>query len=168
MKDEKDKQTVEAFPDFVAVTPTAPLDFFEAAKAHEIVAANLIPKPIGYRIIVKPKPASDKIGSLYMAARTKNTDLATRTVGQVVAVGALVFTGVLDGIDYNKDPVAQALKPGDWVIYRQHGAQKIKIGTIPGEFGEEDQDECLLIMSDTDIFAALTPAQAEQIYDWVS
>lgn len=129
----------------------------------------LIPEPCGYRVIVRPKPAAEKHGSIFVAARTKNTDLAVRTIGQVLKIGPLAWTATFDGMDYRTDQVAHSIREGDWVIFRQNAAQKIKIGRGSAAFdGDEPEDQFLLILSDTDIFAKLTPEQARTFFDWVS
>lgn len=128
----------------------------------------LVPEPLGYRVIVRPKPAAEKQGSIYLAARTKNTDLAVRTIGQVLKIGPLAWTATFEGMDYKSDAVARSIQPGDWVVFRQNAAQKIKIGRKENSYGDEPEDQYLLILSDTDIFAKLTPEQAATLYDWVS
>lgn len=144
-------------------------DMETADLAGEPIPEDMIPQPTGYRIVVRPKPAASKRGSLYLASRTKNTDLAVRTIGQVLRKGPLAWTATLDGMSLKDDNVAASIAEGDWVVFRQHGAQKIKIGvkaaTLPGE---EPEEQYLLLMSDTDVLAKLTPAQAAAYYDWVS
>lgn len=148
------------FPDFGGeLVITEPAKFADA----------LIPDPLSYRVIVRPKPSADKIGMIALAARTKNADSMTRTIGQLVKIGPLAWKANMDGLDHTKDETAQSLKVGDWVIYRQHGAQKIKMAPDPGVFdGDEETEKFLLLMSDTDILAKLTPEQADKLYDWVS
>lgn len=141
---------------------------FENEPAPEIDPA-LVPEPLGYRVIVRPKPAAKQVGLIALAARTKNADLATRTIGQVLKIGPLAWTATFEGMDYRSDATAHSIKPGDWVIFRQGCAQKIKIGRREAEFpDDEPEDQFLLLMSDTDIFAKLTPEQAGAFFDWVS
>lgn len=131
--------------------------------------ASLIPRPLGFRVIVKPKPAADCIGMIALASRTKNADLASRTIGQLVAIGPLAWKAKLDGLDLSEDTTAQRLKVGDWVIFRQHSGQKIKLAAQAEAFdGDEKTEQFLLLMTDTDILAALTEEQVEELYDWVT
>lgn len=165
------RATHNKFPDFGMTGPGDPKVSWEDANQMETagIPDDLIPQPVGYRVLLKPKPAAKQIGMIATAARTRNADLATRTIGQLVAIGALAWKGEMEGIDYKKDPVASSFEVGDWVVFRQHGAQKIKIGKTASEFAEdEDEDQCLLILSDTDIFVKLTPEQADKYYDWMS
>jgi co-chaperonin GroES (HSP10) len=135
----------------------------------EPINPALIPQPVGYRVVIRPKPAAEKIGTIAIASRTKNTDLAIRTIGQVLKKGQLAFTATLDGMDLSNDMTARGIKEGDWVIYRANSGQKIKIGRKAGAFpGDDEEDLYLLIMSDTDIFCAITQEQAFAFYDWVS
>ena len=130
--------------------------------------AEPIPQPLGYHVVIRPKPAQEQKGSILLAGTSMKAEMASRTVGQIVAKGyhAWLARFASTGIDYQDDPVVRGIKVGDWVIYRQHAGQRIK-------FTDEDPEESdrpvpyLLIMSDTDILAKLTPEQAEQAYDWI-
>ncbi len=129
---------------------------------------DMIPQPIGYRIVVRPKPPKDKLGLIELAARTKNADLAVRTIGQIVAVGALAFRTKTEGVDWTADGVAQSLKAGDWVVYTHHSGQKLQFSSGATDFSGERVERFLLVMNDTDVIAKLTPEQAEKYADWVS
>lgn len=130
-----------------------------------------VPEPLGYRIVVRPKPAGDKRGSLFLAQRTKNAEMAVRTIGQIVAIGAQAWKAKTEALNFQDDPVASSMKVGDWVVYQHHSGQKLRLRPESGRPVLLDDDEApdsfLLLMSDTDILARLTEEQTEQFTDWL-
>lgn len=139
---------------------------FESAPIYDVP----VPDVLSYHVIVRPKPAQTKsAGGLIMAKTTKRAELAVRTVGQLMAVGALAWKARTPDLDFSMDPVASTVKVGDWVVFRQHAGQKLRLrrrhdDAVP----VEDDDEYLLWMADTDILGRFTDqAQAERFYDWV-
>jgi co-chaperonin GroES (HSP10) len=133
--------------------------------------AEPIPAPLTYHVVVRPKPPRDKKGLIALAARTKRAELETRTIGQLVAVGDLAFKASMrnSGINFQEDNTAQSLKVGDWVVYRSHAGQRVKIANDEYLNDEDTSDTVpfLVIMPDTDILAKLTAEQADRLYDWV-
>jgi Chaperonin 10 Kd subunit. len=130
------------------------------------------PSPPTFYLVVRPKPPKKQTdGGLLLAKRTQNAELATRTVGQVVAMGALAFKAGTPDMDPTKDPVAQSVKVGTWVQYRQHGGQKLKIRKdFDKEAADVDEqlDEHLITIADTDVIGVFRDeAHAERFYDWV-
>jgi len=129
------------------------------------------PMATSFYVIVRPKPAKKQIGLIATAKRTQNAELATRTIGQIVAIGALAWKAGTQDLDPLKDPVAQSFKVGDWVQFRQHGGQKLKIRKdFENDLGglDEQRDEHLITMADSDILSKFRDeAHAERFYDWV-
>jgi hypothetical protein len=129
------------------------------------------PQPATFYIVVRPNPPKKHIGRIATAKRTQNAELAVRTVGQIVAMGALAFKAGTPDMDPKTDPVSQSIKVGTWVQFRQHGGQKLKIrkdhdNTLGGL--DEQLDEHLLTMADSDILTVFRDeAHAERFYDWV-
>lgn len=144
-----------------------PLPQFECKPVYELDP----PEPATFYIIVRPKPPKQQIGSILTAKRTRNAELAVCTVGQIVAMGSLAFKAGTPDMDPTKDPVAQKIKVGTWVQFRQHGGQKLKIRKEhDNDLGglDEQLDEHLITMSDSDVLAVFRDeAHAERYYDWV-
>lgn len=144
-----------------------PLPTFEGKAVFEIDP----PMPPTFYLVVRPKPPKKQIGSIVTAKRTQNAELATRTVGQVIAIGALAFKAGTPDMDPTKDPVAQGVRVGTWVQYRQHGGQKLKIRKdFDRETPDVDEqlDEHIITISDSDVIGVFRDeAHAERFYDWV-
>lgn len=127
-----------------------------------------VPKPLGYHVVVKPKPPKEQKGMIALAKRTKQAEMNVRTIGQLVAIGDLAWKAnmVNSGLDFRRCDVMRSMDVGDWVIYRAHAGQRLK-------FTDQDPDDSdevmpfLLIMQDTDIVAKITEEQSNVFFDWV-
>lgn len=129
-----------------------------------------VPEPMGFNVIVQPlRPEKERESGLVLANITINADLQTKTVGKIVAKGALAWKAKTDALDLGSDPVAAGVEVGDLVVFRQHAGQRLKLRSIRDEKfpGDEEQDSWLLIMQDTDILAKLKPGQESAFYDWL-
>lgn len=128
-----------------------------------------IPVPFTYHVIVRPKPPKNMTtGGIALAKRTQNAERAVRTIGQVVAIGALAWKARTDGLNFAECPAAQDIGVGDWVCYKQHSGQKLRLRDQDASAGIDDAgDDYLLIMADTDVLAKLSPGQQDQFFDWV-
>lgn len=127
-----------------------------------------LPDPGTVHVLVRPRPPKATIGDgrLVAANRTKNAERAVRTIGQLVAIGALAWKAPAGGVDPMKDPVAQSYKVGDWVVYKQHAGQRLRIKQGKEERSEDDQH--VLLMTDTDVLARFkSEMEADRYYDWV-
>jgi hypothetical protein len=149
------------------IMPRKQLPTFEGKSVFEVD----VPAPATFYVIVRPKPPKKQIGSIITAKRTQNAELATRTVGQIVAMGALAWKSGTPDMDPQRDPVAQSIQVGTWVQYRQHAGQKLKIRKDhEAELGgvDEQLDDFLITLADTDVLAVFRDeAHAERFYDWV-
>lgn len=127
-----------------------------------------VPQILSVNVLIRPRPASETLGSgvLIAADRTKKADLAVRTVGQVVALGAQAFKAGTRDLDPLKDPIAQQIAVGAWVAYRQHAGQKFRVKR--SQDAPESTTEYLVLLTDTDVLALFeNEAQAAQFYDWL-
>jgi hypothetical protein len=129
-----------------------------------------VPKPVSYHVYVRPKPARQQIGSIALAKRTQNAEMATRTMGQVVGIGDLAWKLKTPDMDPTQDTVAQSIAVGTWVHYRQHAGQKLKVrkpADATSEF-DENSNDYILILADTDILGVFEDeAHADSFLDWV-
>lgn len=128
------------------------------------------PKPVSYHVYIRPKPARQQIGLIALAKRTQNAEMATRTMGQVVAVGDLAWKLKTPDMDPTQDTVSQGIAVGTWVHYRQHAGQKLKVrkgGDATSEL-DENSNDYILIVADTDILGVFEDeAHADSFLDWV-
>lgn len=130
-----------------------------------------IPAPLSYMVVIRPRPPRTKLGTgvLVAATRTQNAERATTTIGQVLALGPLAFR-VATSWDPALDYTAQSIKPGDWVQYRQHAGQKLRIKRDANEAADEDnaRDEWVITLTDTDVLSKFAGGEAEarRFYDW--
>lgn len=129
------------------------------------------PEALTYRIYVRPKPPRQKIGLLHTAKRTRDAELAVRTIGQIVAMGDLAYKAGTPGIDPQACGVSQKLKVGDWVHYRQGAGQRLRVQRQDHVDVAEDaaDDQWILGMSDTDVLGRFRDeAHASKWYDWIA
>ena len=94
---------------------------------------NLLPKPVGYRLLVRPyQPKQKTKGGLYLTEKTLETQQLTTVVGFVVKMGDLCYK------DKNKFPTGPWCKEGRYAGARfktKYGEHRILnddeiIGTI--------------------------------------
>lgn len=118
------------------------------------------PAPMGYIVSVKPRDPKTKIGMLAVSKRTQEAEQALETIGQILAIGELAWSK-----DFALDVRP---KVGDWVVYRQHGGQRMKIS------GTEEKDaggtsvKFILLLQDTDILARFgSMEEAAKFYAWI-
>ena len=118
--------------------------------------------PVGFYVILKPKPPRKKIGLLETATRTQKAQMAVLTQGQIVAIGALAWNKTGD-VDYTQDPIAHGFKIGDWVKFRKNSGQR----EYYGDMGAEDAiDNFLITVADSDILAKIPNKDVGKFYDW--
>lgn len=127
------------------------------------------PAPLSFQVIVLPKPPDTKRGLIELAKRSRQAEQAVGTIGQIIAIGAKAW-GKGPEFDLSGDPQQPAI--GDWVVYKQHAGQRLRIRK---DFTNDDAadegsplEEYILIMTDIDILARFkTRAEAERFYAWV-
>jgi co-chaperonin GroES (HSP10) len=140
------------------------LPTFDAPPAAAPVS---IPRPLAYHVIVEPRePPSASAGGIILAQKTRRANRATDTIGVLKAVGQFAWTAKTPELDWsllNNPP-----QVGDWVIFRQHAGQKLRLRVDAQTLraGDQEDEQYLLIMADTDIIGSLTPDQAKQFYSW--
>ena len=97
---------------------------------------NLLPKPVGYRLLVRPyQPKQKTKGGLYLTEKTLETQQLTTVVGFVVKMGDLCYK------DKEKFPTGPWCKEGDWVMFARYAGSRIKIEG--GEIRLLNDDEVL-------------------------
>lgn len=110
---------------------------------------DLIPKPVGYRLLVRPYsgPKKSKGGILY-TENTQDTIQMTTVVGLVVAMGEECYK------DKNKFPSGPWCKKGQFVIYGRYAGSRFKT-----KYGEHR------ILNDDEIIATIQkPEDILQLY----
>lgn len=141
-----------------------PLQTFEGPPVFE----TPFPNPLGYCVVVKPRPPKTQRGRLVMAKRSQEAEQALETIGQILAIGSKAWSEG-GGLDLSGDP--HKPKVGDWVVYRQHAGQKQRVRKAYEEEPDPDGStlsQFILVMLDTDILAQFPNlAAAEQFYAWI-
>lgn len=138
---------------------------FEAPAAAPPVS---LPRCVGYHVIVEPRePPSATGGGIILAGKTKRANRATDYIGVLKAVGQFAWTAKTPELDWNT--LTNPPQVGDWVIFKLHAGQKLKLRRAQAEIvaGDKEDEHYLLMMADTDIIGVLTEEQAAQFYSWV-
>ena len=83
---------------------------------------NLIPNPVGYRLLVRPWSGKAKTaGGVYLSDKTQETIEMTTVVGLVIKMGELCYK------DKNRFPSGPWCKKGDWVVFRAYSGTRMKM-----------------------------------------
>ena len=97
---------------------------------------NLLPKPVGYRLLVRPyQPKQKTKGGLYLTEKTLETQQLTTVVGLVVKMGDLCYK------DKNKFPTGPWCKEGQFIVYGRYAGARFK--TKYGEHRILNDDEII-------------------------
>ena len=97
---------------------------------------NLLPKPVGYRLLVRPyQPKQKTKGGLYLTEKTLETQQLTTVVGFVVKMGDLSYK------DDKKFPTGPWCKEGQFVVYGRYAGARFK--TKYGEHRILNDDEII-------------------------
>jgi chaperonin GroES len=78
--------------------------------------------PTEYKILVKPKAAENKIGSIFIPDETKERNQFAQTEGELVAISPLAFTYANES-EWSGAPKP---KPGDRVLYAKYAGTTVK------------------------------------------
>lgn len=128
-----------------------------------------LPRALNYTVIIRPKPPVKNFGLIALADRTKRANLATETVGQILALGANTFKLESGGVNMKDEPGWP--KIGDWVIYRQNAGQRLRMTSeldrVKAEGGSASDEVHLLIMTDSDVLCTIPEAEVYDYYSWV-
>lgn len=98
-------------------------------------------KPVDLRILVKPDPVEEKVGSIYLPDQHKDRAKFAGTKATLIAVGDNAFR------EWGDD--ARKPKPGDRVLFAQYTGARHE-----GEDGAE-----YVLMNDTDLLAVIEADQ---------
>ena len=97
---------------------------------------NILPQPVGYRLLIKPYSGKKKTkGGIYLSEKTHETIEMTTVVGYVVKMGDLCFK------DKQKFPNGPWCKEGQFVIYGRYSGARFK--TRYGEHRILNDDEII-------------------------
>ena len=97
---------------------------------------KLLPKPVGYRILVRPyQPKQKTKGGLYLTEKTLETQQLTTVVGLVVKMGDLCYK------DKEKFPTGAWCELGQFVVYGRYSGARFK--TKYGEHRILNDDEII-------------------------
>jgi len=97
---------------------------------------KLLPKPVGYRILVRPyQPKQKTKGGLYLTEKTLETQQLTTVVGLVVKMGDLCYK------DKEKFPTGPWCELGQFVVYGRYSGARFK--TKYGEHRILNDDEII-------------------------
>ena len=97
---------------------------------------KIIPKPVGYRLLVRPYEGKEKTeGGVYISDTTRDNIQMTTVVGLVVKMGDLCYK------DKDKFPTGPWCKEGQFVVYGRYSGARFK--TKYGEHRILNDDEII-------------------------
>ena len=102
---------------------------------------EVIPEPVGYRMLVRPyQPAEKTKGGVILADTTRETIQMTTVVGLVVKMGDLCYQ------DKEKFPTGPWCKKGQFVVYGRYSGSRFQ--TKYGEHRILNDDEIIGTIKD--------------------
>ena len=106
-------------------------------KLEESVIDQL-PEPTGWRILVLPYKAKQKTkGDILLANETLDRQQAATTLGYVLKVGSLAYTG-------DRFSTGPWCKKGDWILFARYAGSRIDIDG--GEIKILNDDEIIAVV----------------------
>ena len=97
---------------------------------------KIIPKPVGYRLLVRPYEGKEKTeGGVYISDTTRDNIQMTTVVGLVIKMGDLCYK------DKDKFPTGPWCKEGEFVVYGRYSGARFK--TKYGEHRILNDDEII-------------------------
>jgi|TARA_A100001391_G_scaffold98082_1_gene65045 co-chaperonin GroES (HSP10) len=97
---------------------------------------KIIPKPVGYRLLVRPYEGKEKTeGGVYISDTTRDNIQMTTVVGLVIKMGDLCYK------DKEKFPTGPWCKEGQFVVYGRYSGARFK--TKYGEHRILNDDEII-------------------------
>lgn len=128
---------------------------------------ELIPQSLLYYVAIMPRRAAETArgGQIVFTQETRETEEFTNLVGEVVDIGALALKAKTPGLDYADD--VNKPKIGDWVVYGKHAGIKLQfLLDTEAPLIDPANRVSIILLSDTDLFAKLTPTQVEHLTGW--
>lgn len=112
----------------------------EAEEQLQQVLDELIPKPVGYSVlVVLPDPEETYAGGLIKAARTVEVEQILSSVGLVIDMGPQAYKG--NDVKYSEGPWC---KEGDFVMFRPNSGTRFKMGRREYRLLNDDSIEAVV------------------------
>ena len=101
----------------------------------EAVPEDMLPEPVGYRILVEMIPPKTKTsGGIILTDKSIEAQEFQRFVGKVIRFGPLCYLG--NPRKYGEEAWC---KPGDWVVFGAYTGERIQIKGHHYRFVNDDQ-----------------------------
>ena len=99
----------------------------------------LIPKPVGYRVLVAlPNVEETFSGGILKAAKTLHEEYILSTIGVVLDMGEQAYT------DNDRFPTGPWCKAGDYVMFRANTGTRFKVGAQEYRLMNDDSIEAIV------------------------
>ena len=110
----------------------------EAALAQEDLDA-LIPKPVGYRLLIALPNVDETFGGeIVKATKTLRDDYILSTIGLVLDMGEQAYA------DKDRFPTGPWCKQGDYVMFRANTGTRFKVGSQEYRLMNDDSIEAIV------------------------
>jgi len=99
----------------------------------------LIPKPVGYRLLIAlPNVEETFSGGILKAAKTLHEEYILSTIGVVLDMGEQAYT------DKDRFPTGPWCKAGDFVMFRANTGTRFKVGAQEYRLMNDDSIEAIV------------------------
>ena len=107
--------------------------------AQEAVDDALIPKPVGYRLLIALPNVDETFGGeIVKATKTLRDDYVLSTIGLVLDMGEQAYA------DKDRFPTGPWCKQGDYVMFRANTGTRFKVGAQEYRLMNDDSIEAIV------------------------
>ena len=107
--------------------------------AQEALDDALIPKPVGYRLLIAlPNVVETSGGEIVKATKTLRDDYVLSTIGLVLDMGEQAYA------DKDRFPTGPWCKQGDYVMFRANTGTRFKVGAQEYRLMNDDSIEAIV------------------------
>jgi len=132
-------------------------------KNFDRVREQLYPKlplqPAFWSVLLEPlEPKETSVGGIVLAKPTQDAQKILTTIGRILAIGSLAFTGkTASGLSLSDEKLKFAV--GDHVLYQRYTGQELYLYSK----GQEE-DRRLVMITDSEILGLVSDPSAFRIY----
>ena len=107
--------------------------------AQEALDDALIPKPVGYRLLIALPNVDETFGGeIVKATKTLRDDYVLSTIGLVLDIGEQAYA------DKDRFPTGPWCKQGDYVMFRANTGTRFKVGAQEYRLMNDDSIEAIV------------------------
>lgn len=104
----------------------------------EKVSDAILPKPVGYKILIAIPKKEEKIGSIHIPEQFRKAEETASIYGMVVALGSEAY------LNPEKFPNGAWCQEGDWVVFRSYSGTRMVVEGVEYRLINDDTVEAVV------------------------